>query len=164
MVGVIVLLILVGAILAIESDAVQVLIVTSGSMEPTLQIGDRILVDAAGDYGLYSVVVLDDPDHPGEQLVKRIVGLGGDRVEVRDGILYLNGKEQYSTHVSSNEIYWRNTKLRVPDDHVFVLGDNRNDSYDSLNFGPVPVDNVTGVLSFIIWPSGNWGRIPNFMS
>lgn len=166
MIGLIVLLVLLGGLLAIQSQAIQILVVISESMEPTLQIGDRILVDRGGFADRFSVVVLQDPeksDEPQEQLVKRIVGVAGDSVEIRGGILYLNGKEQYSSHVTTNRVNWRDLKIKVPDDHVFVMGDNRNNSYDSLNFGPVEDKYIRGVLSLVLWPPQRWGHVPNFV-
>ena len=161
MAGLVVLLVLVGALMAFQTKAIQVLLVISGSMEPTLAVGDRILIDANGYAKRNSVVVVQDPnkpEQPEEQMVKRVVGVGGDVVEIRGGILYVNGKEQFSRHVASNSIHWRDVHVRVPDHHLFLLGDNRNNSYDSLNFGPLHVSNVTGVLKFIIWPPKNWGH------
>lgn len=165
MVGLVVLLVLVGAILTLQSQVVQVLIVVSGSMEPTLQIGDRIIVDANAYPDRFAVVIVQDPERPNEpeeQLVKRIVGLEGDLIQIRGGILYINGEEQYSTHVTTNSLNWRDVRVRVPVDHIFVLGDNRNDSYDSLNFGPVPYSMVRGVLSFIYWPPSHFGKVDDF--
>lgn len=167
MVGVIVLLLLIGLILALYSQALRIFVVVSGSMEPALQIGDRILIDAKGLPDRFDVVALQDPEHPHdpkEQLVKRIVGLEGDVIRIDGGILYINGEEQYSTQVTANRIWADDMRVKVPMGHMFVLGDNRNESYDSINFGPVPMENLTGVLTYILWPPGRWGEIPQFYS
>lgn len=162
----IVLVVLVGLLLAVQTKVLQVYIVISESMEPTLRIGDRILVDANAWPHRFDVVGFQDPekpDKPEEQLIKRIVGVAGDEIEIRSGVLYINGEEQFSEKVTTNKINWRDiAPLRVPEDHLFVLGDNRNNSYDSLNFGPVRVSEVSGVMRYIIWPPSRIGAIPDF--
>lgn len=165
MIGVVVLLVLISIILAIQSRVVRIFVVISDSMEPTLLIGDRIVIDTKSYPDRFDVVSLQDPEHmddPKEQLVKRVIGLEGDVIAIEDGILLINGEEQYSRHVASNTINWRDVRIKVPEDHIFVLGDNRNHSYDSLNFGPVSEENITGVLSFIVWPPSRFGPVDDF--
>ena len=165
MTGLVVLLVLVGIILAMQSEALRVFKVISESMEPTLKVGDRILVDGQGYAERFDVISFQDPEKPNqpkEQLIKRIVGVQSDLVEIEGGILYINGEEQYSRQVTTNSLYWRDVRQVVPPGHVFVLGDNRNNSYDSLNFGPVPIENITGILRFILWPPDDWGRVPDY--
>ncbi|OPZ07304.1 MAG: Signal peptidase I U [candidate division BRC1 bacterium ADurb.BinA292] len=158
MVGLLILLVLMGVNLAIASGKVRFEKVISGSMEPTLLIGDVLLMDANAVPDQYDIVVLNDPEEPGGKLVKRIIGMPGDRIVLRGGILYLNGKEEYSTQVTSNHISWEDTRFKVPEDHVFVLGDNRNNSVDSLNFGPVSYEEIRGVVSAVIWPPSRWRK------
>lgn len=163
--GLVVLLILVAVIGTLEAGVMKIFIVISGSMEPSLQIGDRILVNANATPSRNDIVNFQDPTKPGEpqeQLVKRVIGVEGDLIELRSGILYINKKEQYSNTVTSNRINWGDIRLKVPDGHVFVLGDNRNNSFDSLNFGTIAVDDVGGVLSIVLWPPGRWGSLPAF--
>lgn len=137
--------------------------VTSGSMEPTLQIGDVIFIDSQSIPDRFDIVALSDPNHPDDlPIVKRIVGMGGDLIEIRGGILLINGEEQYSRHIKGNRINWQDVRVKVPFDQVFLLGDNRNDSYDSLNFGTVSVDDLKGKLTYILWPPGRWGKVDNF--
>lgn len=166
MAGLIVLLLLVGLILAMQTKALQVFVVISESMVPTLEIGDRIMVDANARPRRFDVVSFQDPekpDQPEEQLIKRIVGIGGDTIEIRNGLLIVNGETQYSDKVTTNLINWRDvSRMKVPPYHMFVLGGNRNNSYDSLNFGPVPISEVTGVLKFILWPAGRMGSVVDY--
>lgn len=163
--GLVVLLILVAVIGTLEAGVMRIFIVISGSMEPSLQIGDRILVDGNATPDRYDIVNFQDPTKPGEpeeQLVKRVIGVEGDLIELRSGILYINKKEQYSNTVTSNRINWDDIRLKVPDGHVFVLGDNRNNSFDSLNFGTIEIEDIEGVLSIVLWPPSHWGSLPAF--
>ena len=155
-----ILLVLMGAILALASNKFQFEEVVSASMVPTLQIGDIILTDANAAPRRYDVICLISPEDPAreEKFVKRVMGLPGDVITIQDGILAINGQEEYSKAIPDNKIVWYNSKIKVPEQRLFLLGDNRNNSYDSLNFGPVPYDNITGVVQFIVWPPKRWGR------
>lgn len=162
MIGLVFLIILVAINLAIGSGKLLIEKVISESMEPTLLVGDRLLCDVNAVPRRYSIVVLKDPEDVEGKLVKRIIGLPGDRIQLRDGLLYVNGVQEVSDKVSANVINWNDINVKVPDDKIFVMGDNRNNSFDSLNFGPVPFDDVLGVVTAIVWPRGRWGRIQPF--
>jgi signal peptidase I len=162
-VGFFVLLVLVGIFAMIKTGVIAVFRIPSRSMEPTLQIGDYIFMDAQAVPELFDVIAFPDPKDPeSPPLIKRVVGEGGDRIEIRSGLLYINGELQYNAKIRGNRINWHDTQVKVPNDSVFVLGDNRNESYDSLNFGPVPLDSIQGVLRMIYWPPGRWGKIESF--
>lgn len=152
------LLLLVGALLAISSQKVQFEKVISSSMEPTLMVGDIILSDAGAQPHRYDIICLNSPEDIKEKLVKRIIGEGGDHIRIRDGIISVNGKEEYSDKIKENTIEWKDIDVDVPYDAFFVLGDNRNNSHDSLNFGPVPFDHIRGVVWAICWPPTQWGH------
>lgn len=158
LIGMIVLLVLVAVNLVIGAGKMQFDKVVSGSMEPTLQIGDVLLSDGNAMPQRYDVVCLHDPSEPEDKLVKRIIGMPGDRIVIQSGIIYINGKEEYSTKIEHNAISWHDLHVRVPENSVFLLGDNRNNSFDSLNFGAVPYDQITGVVSRVIWPPRRFGR------
>lgn len=163
--GFVILGLLVSIMAAIQLRVVRIYVVVSESMSPTLQVGDRVLIDSAGLPERFSVVALQDPtrrEDPDEQLVKRIIGVGGDEIELRDGELFLNGEVQKSDHVTSDLINWPDVRVRVPIGHVFVLGDNRNESFDSLNFGTVSDRDITGLLKLILWPPRRWGPLEDF--
>ncbi len=142
--------------------------VLGNSMYPTLHERDRLFANkiplyfSGPDRG--DIVVLEAPDHPNKDYIKRVIGIGGDTVAIIDGKVYLNGellKEDYIeegayTHVYS-ENYWE-----VPEGYVFVLGDNREEgaSKDSRYFGCVPLESIKGIASFRYYPFNNrFGKI-----
>ncbi len=144
---------------------VQAFFIPSGSMEPTLQVGDRILV-AKFYYRLApiqrgDVIVFRYPLNPGKDFVKRVVGLPGDRVELRRGVVYINGKPRPDLtpadgdHTCAQD-YGPKT---VTPEHLFVLGDNRCNSEDSRFFGLVPARNVVGRALVIYWPPHRIGLV-----
>jgi len=157
MAGVLVLAPLLVVWIALSVGQLSVDKVASSSMEPTLQVGDVILTDANAPIDRYDVVAFDAPDG-GDPYVKRVLGVPGDRIEVRHGLLYLNGREEYSTQVSQNRLNWPDERIRVPREALFMMGDNRNNSFDSLNFGSVPREHIRGRVMWIVWPPDRWGR------
>ena len=95
-----------------------------------------------------------DPRH----IVKRIVALAGDTIEIRDGVLYLNGAavdEPYVTHPATSDF----SLIEVPEGHHFVLGDNRPISRDSRAVGPLPLSLIEGRVRLIYWPPSQFGSI-----
>ena len=148
--------------------------VASGSNMPTLLTTDYVMVDttspgAVPAYG--DVIVFRHPHDPKVDYVKRVVGLPGDRVQLRDGILYLNDKpiprepqsEQYRETLPNGRSYMiletsqsaseSTEEFKVPHGFFFVLGDNRGNSLDSRfkDIGYVPVANVVGTVRTIYW-------------
>lgn len=137
--------------------------IPSGSMLPTLQLQDRVLVEKLRPrLGLTppvgTVVVFRPPDallaagyDPGSALIKRVVGTAGDRIEVRDGLLWRND-QPVSPDWSSEAMNYSLGPLEVPAGQVLVLGDNRNASLDSHLWGPLPLDRVIGTAIVRYWP------------
>jgi signal peptidase I len=150
--------------------------IPSASMEPTLHgcsgcNNDHVLVDKLSyrmhDVHRGDVVVFHRPDTwqvPEKTLIKRVVGLPGDRLAVRDGKVYVNGlqlQESYlnadcppMTSLSEDPGSPVRTYGPVPPGDLYVMGDNRCDSADSRAFGPVPTSDVIGRAFVIIWPLG----------
>lgn len=125
------------------------------SMEPTLLPHDRVLVDKflyrlrklnRGD-----VIVLRYPLNPTRNYIKRIVALPGDKLEVKNGKLYVNGRTVQEAYVNGAP-QGNYGPLTVPQDSVFVMGDNRNNSEDSRSFGALKRDHIVGQAILIYWP------------
>ncbi len=171
-------------ILAVVAIAVALLIqqflvkpyrIPSASMEDTLLIGDRVLVDRIswrfsepqrGD------IVVFHPPFDGPVLIKRIVGLPGDVISLRDGSVYINDKlldepyvrvingQQVPSQPFTNGLPWSlQSPYLVPDGTYFVMGDNRTDSGDSREFGPVERGQFVGRAFAKYWPPGSIGGI-----
>lgn len=132
--------------------AVGASVVSGESMANTLKNGDLVIYSRLEkDVDTGDVVALSLPS--GEFYVKRVVAAAGDRVDIRDGKLYVNGVEETASFVQGETLPESETfayPLTVPEGHVFVLGDNRPESVDSRYFGPVNLQQITGVIRFRI--------------
>ena len=132
----------------------QAIRVPSDSMTPTITAGDHLLLDRrhADTVAVGDVVVLHDP--LGEDLIaKRVIAVGGDSVGFEDGVLVRNGRpvtEPYTRDVLDGVYYGPDV---VPPGAIYVLGDNRRDSVDSRQFGPVPLSSVVGRITARLFPS-----------
>ncbi|HHZ16921.1 MAG TPA: signal peptidase I [Clostridia bacterium] len=137
----------------------DVRMVPSASMVPTIQIGDRLVVEKITHrfWGLErgDVIVFEAPDELGmrDDLIKRLIGLPGDTVEVRDGRLYVNNQLQDEPYLAE-AIAYDFPAVTVPEGKIFVLGDNRNFSYDSHEWDCIfaNIDDVKGKALFTYWP------------
>jgi signal peptidase I len=142
--------------LLIQQFIVKPFSIPSGSMEPTLVQGDRILVARFayrfGDPKPGDVVVFDPPTSSKEEYVKRVVAVAGDTVAVHDGKLYVNGEPMTEPYLKDTNLAGTFEEITVPKDMVFVMGDNRNNSADSRVFGPVPKSSILGRAFAIYWP------------
>jgi signal peptidase I len=177
--------VIVGALvvaLVVKTFLFQAFYIPSASMEPTLKKGDRVLVNKLsydlhdihrGDIVVFQLPTSVDPAHPEDQwvvgpdgyrdLIKRAIGLPGDTIETRDGIVYINGKKldepwlPKGVSTDTPPI----TKRVVPKDHIFVMGDNRDNSADSRyeGRGPIPVGWVVGRAFVQVWPLGSIGGL-----
>ncbi len=174
----------------IRTFVIQAYKIPSGSMKPTLLIGDHILVSKF-NYGVKlpfirstlipvgtpkrgDIVVFIYPEDRSKDFIKRLVGLPGDTVEVRDKKIFLNGQPWNETHgvhsdslVIPGAVQPRDNfgPVKVPEGKLFVMGDNRDESYDSRFWGFVDMKDVLGKALIIYWSwnqedySVRWGRI-----
>jgi signal peptidase I len=141
---------------------VQTFFVPSASMEPTLQIGDRILVQKIG-FSLQrgAIVVFHHParDTEGplnEDLVKRIIGLPGERISSVGNTVYINGKPLSEPWLPKGTFLGQAiTPQKIPAGEYFMMGDNRSDSSDSRVWGPIPGNTIIGRVFLIVWRGGH---------
>jgi signal peptidase I len=153
---------IVGIFLLVNGTIAQARVIPSGSMENTMLVGDHLIMSRVGydagvpftpwHFSLWrtpkrgQIVIFRSLEVPGTDLVKRFIGMPGDTVEVKDGAVWVNGAKLNEPYIKEpmNRVEHFGP-LVVPPDHYFAMGDNRNDSYDSRYFGPVPRANVIGV-------------------
>ena len=139
--------------------------VQSISMEPTLHEGQYLIVSKIS-YWLHppqrgDVVVLDPPNQRSTiPYIKRVIGLPGEHIEVRDGRVWVDGVALNEPYVSGPALYGEDRVLGA--DEYLVLGDNRNNSSDSHVWGTLPRDNIVGKTVFRYWPPEKWGTIPHY--
>ncbi|HKR84991.1 MAG TPA: signal peptidase I [Terriglobales bacterium] len=167
-------------VLAVRIFVGEASVVPTGSMEGTILVGDHLFMDKfmygpeiplvhwrlpvlkkihRGD-----IVVFRYPRNPEEIYLKRVAAVGGDRLEIRDGVLFINSRavsEPYAVHHGpAHSQYEQMAPIVVPQGRLFVLGDNRDNSSDSRDWGFVPVENVLGEPMFVYWsydaPSSRW--------
>ncbi len=166
-------------VLGLRTFVGEASVVPTGSMERTVLVGDHILVDKL----LYGpevplvnwrlprlksvhrgdVVVFRYPKDPSQTFIKRVAAVGGDHLEMRDGVVYLNSRriaEPYAVHKGRPGPSEQVGPLLVPPNCLFVMGDNRDNSSDSRDWGFVPTGNVIGEPMFIYWsydaPTADW--------
>jgi signal peptidase I len=174
------LLLIFGIVFLLRIFVAEASVVPTGSMEGTILVGDHLFMSKL----LYGpeipllhwrlpmlksihrgeIVVFHYPKDPSEIYLKRVAALGGDRVEIHNGILYVNSQavnEPYAVHRGSmHSAHEQMDALTVPPGQLFVMGDNRDNSSDSRDWGFVPVKNVIGEPLFVYWsydaPSSRW--------
>jgi signal peptidase I len=157
--------VIVGALvvaLVVKTFLIQAFYIPSESMVPTLDVGDRVLVNklsySTGDVSRGDIVVFARPGGPGADgiadLIKRVVALPGETVEGRDGHVYIDGARLEEPYLPAGTQTSTFPPYTVPPDHVWVMGDNRGSSDDSRRFKSVPMDDVVGRAFVVIWPVG----------
>ena len=156
-------------ILFVGINAVSARVRVDGfSMRPTLEDGEFLLVSKLsykfGEFNRGDIIVFHFPLNPKEELVKRIIGLPGDKIMVQDGQVFLNGQLQSEDYIAQLPLY--NGEWTVAEGFLFVLGDNRNNSNDSKDWGLLPAKNVVGKAVLIYWPPPLWDVIqhPNLLT
>jgi len=143
--------------------------IPSGSMEPTLQINDHLMIEKVsyhlqkperGDIVVFNPTDTLKQENYHQAFIKRIIGLPGDTVEVKGGHVYINGEVITEDYIKEIPKYNYGPQI-VPDDQYLVLGDNRNNSYDSHLWGFVPRENLIGKAFVRFWPLNRVGTIDN---
>jgi signal peptidase I len=139
--------------------------IPTGSMLPTIQLQDRVIVDKFffkhfGELHTGDVIVFHPPSsaHSSDDFIKRLIALPGDTVEIRNHKTYINGQVIYEPYVAEPQI--KNMEpVVVPEGSVFVMGDNRNYSNDSREWGFLSIDSITGRTLFRYWPFDHFGAL-----
>ncbi len=142
----------------LRTFVVEARVIPTGSMLPTIQLQDRVFVDKIffkyfDEIRQGDIIVFHPPPaaHSSEDFIKRVIGLPGDTVEIKNHIVIVNGEklnEPYLLEQPDDDF----PALKVPSDSLFVMGDNRNNSADSREWGLLPLENVTGRTLFRYWP------------
>ena len=137
-------------------------------MEPTVPTGARMLVNQMvylwGEPEFQDIVVFEPTDSTkaavgrSDDMLKRVIGLPGDVVQISDGVLYVNGAAIEEPYLQE-PMWYEYGPVTVPEGCVFLLGDNRNNSYDSHSWSDpfVPIDNVEGRALLLYWPFDQFG-------
>ncbi|UCD22550.1 MAG: signal peptidase I [Chloroflexota bacterium] len=166
---VVITIIIAAAVFALLRLTVQSYTVVMSSMEPTFQQGDCIMVSKVsyrssgpqrGD-----VIVFDPPpphDDSRYPFIKRVIGLPGETVEIKDGEVSINGTPLAEDEYIEAQPNYTMSAIEVPDNEYFVLGDNRNNSTDSSDGWTVPRDNIIGKAWFNYWPPSKLGAVKHY--
>ncbi|MFH1662712.1 MAG: signal peptidase I [Chloroflexota bacterium] len=152
-------------------STIQSSIVLYSSMETSLHEGQRIIISKIvywfheperGD-----IIVFPNPNNSDEEYIKRVIGMPGEVVEIKDGVIHIHqadgnilklDESEYISDPADNNFL----SETIPDENYFVLGDNRNNSYDSRRGWTVPRDEIVGKAWLSIWPLSDWGLVANF--
>lgn len=135
------------------------------SMEPNLHQGQYLIVNKAVYRWLHppergDIVVFESPGSRNRDFIKRIIGLPGEKVEIRNGVVYINDEPLPEPYLNEQGHGNYPPTVLGPNEY-FVLGDNRNNSSDSRMWGPLPEDQIIGKAWISYWPPRMWGRIPD---
>ncbi len=160
------------------------LVTVSGhSMDPTLADKEKLVVYKHAQVKRFDTVIVRSSEDDSKNLVKRVIGLPGDTVEMKQDTLFINGKkykepylesfkkkfkkdklqkeysysEDFQAYVETKTAFTEDFKIEVPKGQYFVLGDNRPISHDGRAFGPVESKNIKGVAKFVYWPFKRFG-------
>ncbi len=145
-------------------------VVVSSSMEPSLQAGQHLLINRLA-YKFHNpergdVIVFHPPGNQKDDYIKRIIGLSGESVEIKEGTVYIHKEDGEVLPLDEPYITERASSLYkggiIPENEYFVLGDNRNNSNDSRSGWTFPRQNIIGKAWLSIWPLDRWGLAANY--
>jgi signal peptidase I len=171
-----VLVIALGAALLIRSFVFQQYYIDGPSMQTTLEPQDRVLVNKLsyrlhdvnrGDVVVFDRITVNGNDVQHDDLIKRVIGLPGETLEIRGCVVYVDGRAVEEPYLPDEALAaadpaercgrWTDRPAEViPEGAVFVMGDNRVQSFDSRDFGPIDTDLIRGRAFVVIWPIGSW--------
>ncbi len=144
------LIIVIALVILLRIFVFELVNISGESMYPTLHSGQMIAIykvnytPARGD-----IIVLDSPNKM--ELVKRVIGLPGETIEIKDGLVYINGQELDQQFQFPSKIKDSMAPVAIPPDSIFVMGDNRDYSSDSRMIGPIKIQSIRGKMAFELW-------------
>ena len=149
----------------IRTFVVELYLVDGPSMRPTLQHAQRLVVNKfiyhfrAPEKG--EVLIFRYPKDPSRDFIKRVIAVPGDTIEIKDGNVFVNGELQNEDYILS-KCRGDYPKSTIPEGHIFVMGDNRNNSEDSRfpDVGFEPFDLIKGKAMLVFWPLDAWKTLP----
>lgn len=165
----IMIIIVVVAYFGLRTFVVGTYEIPSGSMLDTIQIGDRVFSEKVSYYfndpQQGDIITFADPENTQRTLIKRVVAVGGQTVDLKDGHVYVDGKKLDEPYTEGKQSLPLTTAYgvtitypyTVPDGYLWVMGDNRTNSADSRYFGAISKDSVTGHANFTFWPLNRIG-------
>lgn len=148
---------------AVKIWIVQPFFIPTGSMEPTLISKDQVLVNRfifrLSDPSFGDIIVFKYPIDPKKDFIKRVVATPGHVLELKDGQIYLDRHAMTESYIEKTNDTSNYGPIRIPPGKIFVMGDNRANSFDSRVFGLVPIENVKGRAFCIYWPISRMRRL-----
>jgi signal peptidase I len=158
--------------IVIRTTVAEARYIPSTSMEPTLLVGDRLIIEKLSFYVTKPQrgdILVFYPPRAGESIgtgqrvlrwlgftgdaayIKRVIGLPGETIEIREGQVLING-EPLAESYTKEPPYYTSPPLKIPPNSLYMMGDNRNNSQDSFRWGPLPVDHIIGKAVIRFWP------------
>jgi len=153
-------------VFALLQLTVQSYTVVMSSMEPNFQQGECIMVNKVSYHSSGpqrgEVIIFNPPFESEYPFIKRVIGLPGETVEIKDGKVFINGTSLDEDEYIKERPNYTMTATEIPENEYFVLGDNRNNSTDSHTGWTVPRDNIIGKAWFTYWPPSSWGVVKHY--
>jgi signal peptidase I len=156
-------------IFLVARETIQTYEVFMTSMEPNFHEGQRVVVNKAAYWGWVGepergdVIIFRAPNGSQEDFIKRVIGVPGDTVEVKDRAVYVNGTKLEEPYIPPGNVpVYTMQATQIPDNKYFVLGDNRNHSNDSHNGWLISDDAIHGKAWLSTWPPDTWGLVTNY--
>lgn len=150
----------------IRTFVIEARIIPTGSMLPTIQLQDRVIVDKIffknfGELHTGDIIVFHPPAsaHSSDDFIKRLIATPGDTVQIKNHKTYVNEQELDEPYLNKDKPQEDFGPIVVPEGSLFVMGDNRNNSADSREWGFLPEQNVTGRTLFRYWPLNHFGPL-----
>ena len=137
-------------------------IVPTPSMEPTLLVGDKVIINKLaykfGEIKKGDIIAFHSTTEGEKELVKRAIAVEGDKIILTsEGEVFVNGERINEDYIQSGQgLSYLNQEFILGPDEIFVMGDNRNNSFDSRYFGMIPEENVFGEFLIVYWPPSRW--------